>query len=152
MDADGVHCKMKLRQPVQEPGRCAGSNYGADLPVAGIRVFVVEDESLVLLELQDMLTDRGFVVAGSAVRLEEATTKAHEVECDVAVLDVNLAGQRIDPVARVLAERNIPFVFVSGYDRSALPPGFQDRPLLAKPYGPSALVTALKQCLTPQPA
>jgi len=115
-------------------------------------VFVVEDEALVLLELQDMLTDRGFVVAGSAVRLEEAVAKARDVECDVAVLDVNLAGQRSDPVASVLAERKIPFVFVSGYDRSALPAGFQDRPLLAKPYGPSTLIAALKQCLTPQPA
>jgi len=142
---------MVPRQPVPEP-RLPGECRELLLPPTGIRVFVVEDESLVLLELQDMLTERGFIVAGSAVRLEGALTTAKDVECDIAVLDVNLAGQRIDPVARILAERNIPFVFVSGYDRSALPAEFQERPLLAKPYGPSALVAALKQCLSPQPA
>jgi DNA-binding response OmpR family regulator len=122
------------------------------MALTGTRVFVVEDEALVLLELQDMLTDRGLVVAASAMRIEEAVAKAGEVECDAAILDVNLAGKRIDPVARTLADRNIPFVFVSGYDRSSLPIDFRERPLVAKPYGPRDLEAALAKCLADKPA
>jgi DNA-binding response OmpR family regulator len=122
------------------------------MALKGTRVFVVEDEALVLLELQDMLADRGLVIAASALRLEEAVAKASEVDCDAAILDVNLAGKRIDPVARALADRGIPFVFVSGYDRSSLPVGFRERPLVAKPYGPRELEAALTKCLTDKPA
>jgi DNA-binding response OmpR family regulator len=122
------------------------------MALTGIRVFVVEDEALVLLELQDMLSDRGVVVAASALRLEDAVAKAAEVACDVAILDVNLAGKRIDPVARVLADRGIPFIFVSGYDHSSLSPEFRERPLVAKPYGPRELEAALARCLADEPA
>jgi len=121
------------------------------LSLQGIRVFVVEDEALVLLELLDVLAELGCVVAGSALRLDDAMAKAHDIECDLAVLDVNVAGQRIDEVAHILTRRGIPFLFVSGYERTALPPEFQALPLLTKPYTKATLKNALLACL-PEPA
>jgi CheY-like chemotaxis protein len=113
----------------------------------GARILVVEDEALVLLELQDILSDLGCTVVGAALVLEDALAMARDLESDVAVLDVNVGGKRIDPVAAALAARNIPFIFVSGYERTALPAEFRDRPLLAKPYRKSGLEAALKGCL-----
>ncbi len=117
------------------------------MPLTGARVFVVEDEALVLLELEDLLADLGCKVAGSALRLEDALPLAQALQSDVAVLDVNVGGKRIDPVAEALASRDIPFIFVTGYERNVLPAAFQDRPLLTKPYRKADLEQALITCL-----
>ncbi|HZQ02276.1 MAG TPA: response regulator [Reyranella sp.] len=117
------------------------------MPLAGVRVFVVEDEALVLLELEDLLADLGCTVVGSALRIEEALSMAQSVQCDVAVLDVNVGGARIDTVAEALAHRNIPFIFVTGYERNVLPAAFRDQPLLIKPYGKADLEQSLKMCI-----
>jgi CheY-like chemotaxis protein len=110
-------------------------------------VFVVEDEALLLMTLQDMLDDLGCEMVASAQRLDDAVRKAAELAFDIAVLDVNVAGKRIDPVAELLAGRDLPFVFVTGYERTALPSGFQDRALLAKPYNVNDLEAALRRGL-----
>jgi CheY-like chemotaxis protein len=114
-----------------------------DLSLAGARVFIVEDEALILYTLQDMLEDLGCRVVASAVSVDEALAKAAALAVDVAVLDVNVAGRRIDPVADLLAARGVPFFFATGYGRSSLPSAHHERILMAKPYGTADLRAAL---------
>jgi CheY-like chemotaxis protein len=117
------------------------------LSLAGTRVFVVEDEALVLLSLLDMLDAIGCSVAASAQCMGDALRMAAELSFDIALLDVSIAGNRVDPVADLLASRKIPFAFASGYEREALPERFRDRPLLAKPYVAAQLHATLAASL-----
>jgi CheY-like chemotaxis protein len=116
----------------------------------GTRVFIVEDEALVLMTLEDSLAALGCEVVASVLDIDEALAKGGALAFDVAILDVNLAGQSVEPVADLLARRGIPFVFSSGYGPSALPADYRDRPLLAKPYVVSELRTALLTVLAQQ--
>lgn len=115
---------------------------------AGTRVFIVEDEALILDTLQDMLEDLGCRVVESATRVDEALAKAPAVAFDVAVLDVNVAGERVDPVADLLANRGVPFLFSTGYGRSSLAAAHRERVILAKPYRKSDLQAALAAVLS----
>jgi DNA-binding response OmpR family regulator len=109
----------------------------------GLRVLVVEDEFLVATLIEDMLTSAGCVVSGPIPRLAQALDAAHRGTFDAAVLDVNLAGDRIDPVADVLSQRNVPFVFVTGYTTGALPAVHAGRPHLCKPFKMADLLDKL---------
>jgi CheY-like chemotaxis protein len=111
--------------------------------VEGIKVLVVEDELLVASLLQEMLQMAGCIVTGPIPRLAEAITAARSADCDIALLDVNLAGERIDPVAEILSARRIPFVFVTGYGADALPVAHADRPRLCKPFRQADLLAML---------
>ena len=110
---------------------------------AGKRVLVVEDEMMIRMLLQDMLTDLGHTVAAEAGAIQEALVLAKEAEFDVALLDVNLNNQSITPVVEVLIERGVPFVFSSGYGQSAVPQAFRQNPTLQKPYQAEALARAI---------
>lgn len=109
----------------------------------GLRVLVIEDEALIRLELEDMLGDLGCEIAGSAGNLETALKLVDQVECDIAVLDINLANQRVDAVVDRLVERGIPFLFTTGYGERGQPVAHPGAPLLEKPYAPEALDAAL---------
>lgn len=109
-----------------------------------MRVLLVEDEPLLLMAASDMLSDLGHHVAGMATRLDSALQAAHSIAVEVAVLDVNLSGDRIDQVATVLARRGIPFVFTTGYGPSTLPPAFVGRPCVCKPFAIEQLGDALQ--------
>ena len=100
----------------------------------GIRVLVVEDEFLVATLIEDMLESAGCVVSGPIPRVAEALDAVDDGTYDAAILDINLGGDRIDPVADALSERNVPFAFVTGYGASALPSEYADRPRLCKPF------------------
>jgi len=113
------------------------------LSLAGTRVFIVEDEALILSTLQDMLEDLDCQVVASAVRLDEALAMASELSFDIAILDVNIAGKRIDPVADLLADRGLRFFFATGYGHTSLPDRHRDRLVLAKPYRKRDLRAAL---------
>jgi DNA-binding response OmpR family regulator len=104
---------------------------------------LVEDELLVAMMLEDILRSQSCVIVGPIPRVQPALKVACEEPLDAAVLDVNLAGERVDPVATALAERGIPFLFVTGYDRSMLPPAHADRPALVKPFRPAQLTDGL---------
>ena len=106
---------------------------------AARRILVVEDEILIGMLLEDMLGDLGYQVAAMASRIEEALTLAREVDADAAILDVNLNGQEVYPVAEILAGRGIPFVFATGYGERGLPPAHQQRPTLQKPFQQATL-------------
>jgi len=98
------------------------------------RVFVVEDEVMIRMLLEDMLTDLGYGVAASAGGLDEAIALARDSEFDLAILDVNLNGHSVYPVADVLEQRGVPFVFSTGYGERGLPEPYRDRPTLQKPF------------------
>jgi CheY-like chemotaxis protein len=98
------------------------------------RVLVVEDEILIGMLLEDMLSDLGYEIAATASRVDEAAAFAKDAQFDAAILDVNLNGQDVYPVAAILAGRGIPFVFATGYGERGLPHAFQDRPTLQKPF------------------
>ena len=115
----------------------------------GIRVLVVEDEFLVASLIEDMLTSAGCVVSGPIPRLAEALDAVHRGTFDAAVLDVNLAGDRIDPVADLLSRRNVPFVFVTGYSTGGLPAVYAERPCLSKSFKMADLLDTLSSVVAP---
>jgi CheY-like chemotaxis protein len=104
--------------------------------LAGLRVLVVEDEALVSMLLEDMLADHGCEVAATASRVNQALDLVADpsLAFDAAILDVNLGGDPIFPVAEALAQRGAPFVFATGYGAGGLPESWRDRPTLQKPF------------------
>jgi CheY-like chemotaxis protein len=99
-----------------------------------LRVIIIEDEALVVMLLEDMLTQIGCQVVGLASHLDKAVELAGSADADLAILDVNLDGQQAYPVAERLAARGVPFVFATGYGRHGMRHGFGDRPALQKPF------------------
>ncbi|MGF7056085.1 CheY-like chemotaxis protein [Bosea sp. OAE752] len=117
------------------------------MELQGLRVFLVEDEGLVAMSVEDMLSDLGCVVATQASSLPEAIEMARAGGFDVALLDVSLHGKQVFPVAEFLSEQDIPFAFASGYGRTGLPEGFRNRPVVPKPFEIDELSAALTAAL-----
>jgi CheY-like chemotaxis protein len=109
----------------------------------GKRVLVVEDELMIRMLLEGMLTDLGHSVAGEAGAIDEAMALAQQADFDVALLDVNLNGEPITPVVEVLVGRGVPFVFASGYGQRGVPEAYRASPTLQKPFQVEALAAAL---------
>jgi DNA-binding response OmpR family regulator len=118
----------------------------------GVRVLVVEDEFLVATLIEDMLVAAGCVVAGPIPRLSEALDAADRGTFDAAVLDVNLGGDRVYPVADALSRRNVPFAFVTGYSAGVLPYEYAKRPRLCKPFKMADLLDKLSSLVAPPSA
>jgi DNA-binding response OmpR family regulator len=97
-------------------------------------VFLVEDEVMIRMMVADMLQELGYRVAAEAGRIEEAMGLLKNTEFDIAIVDVNLHGELVFPVAEAIKARNRPFIFATGYSTSALPAEFSDRPALQKPF------------------
>jgi CheY-like chemotaxis protein len=112
----------------------------------GLRVLVVEDETLVAMLLEDMLADHGCVVAATASRIGQALEHIADEALDLqaAILDVNLAGQPSFPLAEALAAKGVPFVFATGYGAGGLPETWRDRPTLQKPFSHDEVGRMLK--------
>ncbi|SCX95281.1 MULTISPECIES: response regulator [unclassified Pseudomonas] len=108
-------------------------------PLAGTRVLVVEDEGAIALLIEEMLEEFGCEVVASVARLAAACEIARSVQVDLAILDVNLAGEYVFPVADILRERQIPFLFSTGYGASGLPAEYAARSVLHKPFSESEL-------------
>ena len=102
-------------------------------PLQGRRVLVVEDDFMIADELQHMLESLGSHVVGPASTVADALQLISDCLVELAVLDVNLGGEKAYPIADVLRVRGIPFVFATGYDRSALPSEYADAPRCEKP-------------------
>ncbi len=100
----------------------------------GLRILVVEDEAAISLLLEDMLLDFGCEVIGPAARLSAALEAVEREAVDLAILDVNVAGEPIYPVAEALVQRRVPFVFSTGYGSAGIKDAFRDRPVLQKPF------------------
>lgn len=108
-----------------------------------LRVLVVEDEMMIALMLEDMLSDLGHDVVGLAMRLPQALAMAREAAIDMAILDVNLDGRLSFPVAEILAARGVPFFFATGYGSAGVEPPFKDYPVIKKPFETKDLVSAI---------
>ncbi|NEX92790.1 response regulator [Caulobacter sp. 17J65-9] len=109
-----------------------------------LRVLVVEDEMLVAMMVADMLEDLGHEPVGPAMRLEQALEMARTAPIDAAVLDVNLGEGKSFPVADVLRERHVPFIFATGYGVQGLSEGYRDVETLNKPFQAADLARALE--------
>jgi len=113
----------------------------------GVRVLVIEDEGSVALMIEDMLEELGCEIVASVARLADAHKIAATTEADLAVLDVNLEGQPVFPVAKILRQRRIPFVFSTGYGAGGLPGEFTGCPVLGKPYSMEDLQQTITSAL-----
>jgi CheY-like chemotaxis protein len=100
----------------------------------GCYVFLVEDEIMIRMMIADMLEELGYSVAAEAGRIEEALELVQRTEFDIAIMDINLHGEPVFPVAKSIKKRNRPFIFATGYNASILPDEFRDRPALQKPF------------------
>jgi CheY-like chemotaxis protein len=114
---------------------------------SGRRILVVEDEFLIRMLLEDMLTDLGYDLVGVAGRVEEAAELAKTKDFDLAILDVNLDGHDVYPVADLIIKRGLPFMFVTGYGGRGLPEQYRERPTLQKPFQLDELKRMLDQLL-----
>jgi DNA-binding response OmpR family regulator len=114
-----------------------------DERLVGLRVLVVEDEMLVSMLVEDMLADFGCSVIGPAPDLDSAMALASSAEIDAALLDVNVAGRAIFPVADALKARGVPFAFASGYGAAGVEGDHRGAPVLQKPFRQIDLERAL---------
>jgi len=105
----------------------------ATRPTGG-SVFLVEDEVMIRMMVADMLEELGYRVTAEAGEIAEAMELAQTADFDLAILDVNVNGKAISPVADLIAARKRPFIFATGYGSSGLPEEYRDRPALQKPF------------------
>ena len=108
----------------------------------GRKIFVVEDEPLILMALEDMLEDMGCALAGSASNLALGLQLAEAVDCEVAILDININGERSEPIAALLAQRGIPCIYATGYGRAGIGAP-ADALVIEKPYSRDVLARSI---------
>lgn len=114
---------------------------------AGRRVLIVEDESLVAMLLETILEDMGCEPVGPASTVDEGMRMATEARVDAALLDVNVAGKQVFPVAEALKARGVPFIFSTGYGEGGLPDEWRGQPTLQKPFTEAAVRDALMSAM-----
>jgi PAS domain S-box-containing protein len=140
---EGLLCTLTVpRSKIDRIERFVPARNGGERPepaaptplwIAGNRILAVEDEALVAAMLRESLTDLGFGVIGPIGIVAQALESARTEPIDAAILDVNVAGEAIYPVADALAARGIPFIFMTGYGSSAIDPRYAHIPSLQKP-------------------
>jgi len=140
---EGLHCLLRVprRDYVDTLANRAAAQWrlGEDRPElplrleGGNRVLLVEDEILVAMMMKDILTELGFSVIGPFSRLSEAMVAAVHEDINAGIIDVNLGGEFVYPVADVLAARKIPFVFITGYGVESIDSRFEYVPIVKKP-------------------
>ena len=127
----------------------SGLNGQADLKrLEGKRILIVEDEPLLAMDIAEQLEDAGASVIGPAGNASAALSLIEHYRFDGALLDANLAGHPVGDIAASLKRKNIPFVFVSGYNRDSLPLSFDEVELLSKPYHASQLLAAVAKIVS----
>ena len=121
--------------------------------LTGARLLVVEDETLVAIMVEDMLSDLGCVVVNVAgsVSTGLAFVADPSLALDGAILDVNLGGEKVYPVADALTAKGVPFMFATGYGISGIAESYSHLPALAKPYEPQLLERVLALVLQQAP-
>ncbi|HZU89457.1 MAG TPA: response regulator [Stellaceae bacterium] len=115
----------------------------------GRRILIVEDDYLIATLLAEVLETAGWRVVGPVGQLGEAVDAAVQEKFDAAVLDVNLGGKAVYPVAAVLDERHVPFVFLTGYGAETLQRPFCGRPRLGKPFKTAELLGTVARLVDP---
>ncbi|HYE45860.1 MAG TPA: HWE histidine kinase domain-containing protein [Caulobacter sp.] len=135
---------LAAEAPHEKDGVSVGA-VGKGGGVEGLRLLIVEDATLLALELEAGLIEAGAYIVGTAGDVEEALGHA-EAELDAAVLDVNLGGRLVTPVAQRLVARGVPFVFATGYGERGAPGGFS-APIVRKPYNIQQIVRAVAEAV-----
>ena len=120
--------------------------------LAGVQVLVIEDEMMVAMLLEDMLSDIGCTPVGPARTVKSALKLIERAEFDIAILDVNLNGDETYPIAEALTARAMPFVFASGYSAGGLRKEYRSSFFLQKPFQQNELERALASALSRRPA
>lgn len=115
------------------------------------RVLVVEDESAILMLVEDMLFDLGYSDVETAMGVPEALPKARAMDLAFAILDVNLGEQRSFPIADVLAKRGVPFFFATGYGSRGMDANYIGSTVLKKPFRRDELAAAIDRALAKSP-
>jgi DNA-binding response OmpR family regulator len=111
--------------------------------LSGRRVLIVEDEAMIAMMIEDMLVDLGCEIVGPASQIAQALRVIESEEFDAAILDVNLNGVQIFPVAEALRAKGVPFVFATGYGASGISIEYRNRLVLQKPFKQQQLENAL---------
>lgn len=111
--------------------------------LAGVRVLLVEDEMMVAMLIEEALQELGCKVVGPISRLDSAAVTLDAERFDCALLDINLRGEAVYPVAEQLTRRGVPFGFVTGYGSADVDASFADRPVLYKPFAVDELAAVL---------
>jgi len=116
-----------------------------EVPLDGLKLFVVEDEALVAMLLENLLDSLGCIVIDVAGSVSQAMRQMDRIagEADAAILDVNLGTERVYPVADELEARGVPFLFATGYGPSGVGERYPGHTVLSKPYTKHMLVNAL---------
>jgi CheY-like chemotaxis protein len=110
-----------------------------------LTILIVEDETLIAMDLQGLLEDAGYRVLGPVGSVTDALGVLDNEAPDMALLDVNLGGETVFPVASALARRNARIIFLSGHSAQHLPEEHRHRPLVTKPYLPSTVLDAVER-------
>ncbi|WP_294391111.1 response regulator [uncultured Sphingomonas sp.] len=116
--------------------------------LTGKRILIVEDEYFIATDLKGVLADAGAVPVGPVADLEAGLAIASEGNLDGALLDVNLEGDHSFPIADLLTQRGVPYMFLTGYDDWALPDAYRGVPHATKPLGTTDLLDGLVRLLT----
>jgi CheY-like chemotaxis protein len=113
----------------------------------GLRVLLVEDEAATAMMIEDMLAELGCIVVDVASTVGQALEQVQAgAAIDAAILDVNIDGEKVYPVADALLEREVPFVFSTGYDSADIVERYPHSQIIAKPYQPETLAGVLAGC------
>lgn len=110
-------------------------------------VFLVEDEVMIRMMVAEMLEDLGYTIAAEAGEIRQAMKLAETAEFDIAILDVNVNGKVISPVAKAIERRKRPFIFATGYGTQGMPEEFRGRPALQKPFQIETLAQMIETAL-----
>jgi CheY-like chemotaxis protein len=116
-------------------------------PLKGLKVLVVEDQAPIALQMEDMLVDSGCEVVGPASRVGQALRLLSDNAVDAAVLDLNIAGELVYPVADALDARGLPYIFATGYSPSDVADGYGHRPVLQKPFSRRVFLEAIRDTI-----
>ncbi len=156
-DSDGLRCTIAipLEKPASLSGQIARKLNEVGEPdhktAARLRVLLVEDEALVAMMMCEFLGELGCSIDGPHSSVAAALAAAEHEDIDFALLDINLAGELVYPVADRLRAREMPFAFVTGYDLDSVEEGFKHAPILQKPVSKDLLKTALTSHMNGEP-
>jgi DNA-binding response OmpR family regulator len=139
-----------FNDPIPEPSNSGGSASENEV-LAGRRILIVEDDPFIALALEETLREHGLVIVAVARKLSQALELVARETIELALLDVNIGDEKIDPVADLLAARNCPFVFTTGYGRAGLPESHASRMIIEKPFYIEEILTALRGELSDKP-
>ena len=159
IEADGIHWEIVLplasaddaaskapsRVRTRSPQGSQTSAPSAPAGIKGKKFAVIEDEPLIAVNIASLLEHRGARVSGPVATVNDALRMIEESELDGALVDANLRGRSVGDVAAALTQKRIPFLFVTGYDREALPSSLTRAKVLKKPFTEEQLLEAAAQ-------